>query len=207
MGFLSSPIWCLLVFLAVTSNFLNFFGHHTTGTKSKQLSVLGGIATWIIFILGFFLTGWLSGIILVTLNFLILGRLGCWLAFLVFKRVHSYAEYLTFRRFKIRDRFIGKKVNYSIEGMLQIGENQSSFLEGLLSRKDVTDFLLALGKEKKEIEDIYFTLIRNGAGEFVANCVVTDPALIREYIELDTNGISTGDITYHFVYRLGGVAI
>ncbi|MET3697127.1 hypothetical protein SAMN05877753_1056 [Bacillus oleivorans] len=204
MEFLDLWFWYVLVLLLILSNFLNFFGHHTNGRKSKQISIFGGLTTWIELICGFIFTGWIGGLVLILLNFIVIGHLAQWLAFIAFKRLHPNAKYLTYRLFQLRNRHLEKQQTAHITGIMRESSERQAFLTQIKQENRILTVLNELGEHEGKIDEIYNALITNGSGEFVANCVVTNPSLVREFIELEGRKVAVEDITFYFMESLAG---
>ena len=72
--------------------------------------------------------------------------------------------------------------------------------------KALTEVIYVLqkyGKNQEDIEEIYSLLLASGAGEYVAQSVVTSPKLLSEYLQMEANGVSELEIVSKLSETLG----
>jgi hypothetical protein len=206
MDFYISLWWYVFVGATFIASFLQFFGFHNNGTKSKQVDIYAGIAIWGILIASFFFVGWIGGLVLLVLYFLFIGRLAHRCSYFVFKLLRPNAKYLTYKIFKLKDTFREKETeetDFSFESIQKYGEEKELYLSRAKQNHYVINYLNQLGEDESKIDEIYDSLIMSGGGKYTAFVVINSPHLLKEYIELENRGHSKRDIAYNFFEGLG----
>ncbi|GAE25852.1 hypothetical protein JCM9140_1873 [Halalkalibacter wakoensis JCM 9140] len=214
MDFITNLSWYGFAILLIICSALNFFGHHAKGTNSKTLSLIGGIFSWVFLIVNFIFTGWIGGISLIVLFYLFLNHLGNRLAFLLFKMFHPEAVYLTYGLFKLRSQEIDKNRNQSYDDMVKtladnirsgtVDKEKENFISGVKSNGVILQTLKQFGENESKIDDMHNVLSRQGVGDFIVKCSISNPTLIRDFMLLESKGVSEEEIAFYFIDRLGG---
>ncbi len=206
MEFNVNHLWYAFAFILLVTNFLNLLGASNNGTKSGSIYLWAGIVTWIVLIISFIFTGWIGGIALLIAYSFIIDPIGQRLSFMVFKLSHPNAKFLNYRFFKIRDEFreIERKTSY-LESVMEINRKIDMYIQGMKTCRNTIQFFKDINVDINKIDDIRFSLMASGAGEFVTFCVVRNPGLVLEYIEMEKKGLSEREIGYEFLKGLEGI--
>ncbi|WP_438317205.1 hypothetical protein [Sporosarcina sp. FA9] len=206
MDFYENYVWYLFALVLLVTNFINLLGASNNGSKSGAIYFWGGIVTWIVLIISFIFTGWIGGIALLIAFLFIIGPIGQRLTFVVFKLSHPNAKLLTYKLFKIRDEFREReRRTSSIESVMQVNRELDVYIQGMKNSVNAIQFFEDIDVDINKIDDIRYSLMASGAGEFVAYSVVRNPDLVLKYIEMEKKGLSRRDIGYEFLKGLEGV--
>lgn len=206
MDFYVNYLWYLFAFILLITNFLSLYGASNNGSKSGSIYSLGSLVTWIVLLISFIFTGWIGGIVLLIAFFLIIGPICHRLSFMIFKLSHPNAKFLTYKLFKMRDEFREiKRKTSSLQSSMVYNNKLDAYIQAVKTSENAIQFFKDINVDIDKVEDIRFSLMASGAGEFVAYCVVRNPELVLEYIEMEKKGLSKRDIGYEFLKGLEGV--
>jgi len=202
MDFWVSPLWYVFLFASLIAFTLQMYGHQTDGTKSRWLDQFAGLFLWIIFILTFIFVGWIGGIASLILFFLLINKIGHWLAFKLFKLVRPEAKYLTYKLFQLRARIGIPEKNESLDKLMKRSQAIDEMASNIQGNPVMLKFLQSIGQDQEKINEIYESFASQGLS-FQGMCVIGRPQMINEYIELEASGYDEEDINYHFFEALG----
>ena len=85
---------------------------------------------------------------------------------------------------------------------IEVNRKIDMYIQGMKTCGNTIQFFKDINVDINKIDDIRFSLMASGAGAFVTFCVVRNPGLILEYIELEKKGLSKSEIGYEFLKGL-----
>ena len=205
MDFLSTAIWWVFLAIGALSYFISSFGHHGTGAKGPQIEAIGGFGIVVSVVLTFIFSGWKGGIGVIIALFLwaIVAEGILWL---IFRKLMPSAINMDYGQFIRRSRCHGSssKMPTTVEELFEQGDKRDEMLSKISHEPKIIEVLQRNGKNKGYIKEIFWDLIRCGAGEYVAKSVIENPKLLSEYLQMKANGISDVEIAFKFTETLGG---
>lgn len=206
MSFISSYIWWTFFIMGALSYLVSSFGHHSRGLKSSQIEAAGSVGMVVFVVLSFIFSGWRSGITIIIALFLwILITEG--ILWLVFRKILPGASDLDYYHFIKRSLFHREpsSIPTSYKELLEHGENTDKMLLKISKRPEIIKVLQRYRKKPEDIKDVYYNLLRGGAGEYVTQSVIEDTKLLSEYLQMKDDSISDLEIVYRLSESLGGM--
>lgn len=206
MNFLSTGAWWLFFILGALSYFISSFGHHSRGLKSSQIEAIGSFGLVAFVVLSFIFSGWKGGLAIIIALFLwaVITERILWL---IFRKLLPGASNLDYYHFIKRSRLqrSSSSIPTSYEELLEHGKNTDEMLLKISKRPEIIEVLQRYRKKPEDIKDVYYNLLRGGAGEYVTQSVIEDTKLLSEYLQMKDDGISDVEIVYRLSESLGGM--
>jgi len=191
--------------LGALSYFVSSFGHHGRGTRSPQIEAIGGFGLIVFVILAFIFSGWKGGIGIIVALFLwaVVSERIFWL---IFRKLMPSASNMDYGQFIKRSRSYGSssKLPTSVEELFEQSDKKDEMLSKISNRPEIIEVLKRYGKNQADIKEIFWDLMRCGAGEYVVQSVIETPKLLSEYLKMKANGISDIEIAFKLAESLGG---
>lgn len=205
MGFLSTGIWWVFFVLGALSYFISSFGHHGRGKRSPKIEAIGGFGLIVFVILAFIFSGWKGsvGIIVALFLWVVVAERILWL---IFRKLMPSAINMDYNQFTRRSSSHGSssKIITTAEELLEQGDKREEMLSKIYHQPNIIEVLQKYGKDKEYIKEIFWDLMRCGAGEYVAQSVIENPKLLYEYFQMKADGISDVEIAFKLAESLGG---
>lgn len=211
MDFFYLPEWWVFLILGGLSFSLARVGHHGRGRKRSQIETIGGIGFVISIILGFVFTGWIGGIGLI-IGFVIWHNISERLIFLLFRKyLMPEANKMSFERFVKRSEDYSARdytIPTTVEEIMdhkndQNEDREEEMLKVIAEKPEIKKKLEKYYKGPEEIKDIFLTFKIFGMEKYVGMEIITDPALLEEYLQMKKEGIHKRDIVFMIANKLG----